>query len=103
MSKMHFVAVDLDRMHTRKRDRLFPGIPACSPRTATIICLSSGLRCRALLATDSRRVPSETHAHTDLEFQIFSDFIGRPHPLVTAPENPRIRTILCQNGARGGT
>ena len=37
------------------------------------------------------------------DFLFFSDFVGRLQPLITAPENPQILVILCENEAIGGT
>ena len=36
------------------------------------------------------------------DFQYFSDFLGRLQPLITTPEKPQIKVILCQNETRGG-
>ena len=35
-------------------------------------------------------------------FSICSDLFGRLQPLITTPENPQVKVILCQHGARGG-
>ena len=52
------------------------------------------------------RYPAGTFSYVSillLKFETFSDFLGRLQPLVTTPEKPQIKVMLCQNEARGGT